>query len=275
MDYEESQFSLNRYERTLTTVLLAGGWVLILLAVAAVGFRSTFQPGAFTGGMRVAATALTGVVLLLASAGVRQNRIAVELGFFLTFVTGFSWLWRGVFSTRTVPLIVGLVMLVLFALMLYLRHRAVAERFSPVFFSRRQFETMIQIADTIIETDGEAVLHPIEVAINIDRLIGSIEADVKRDIKRGLIITEWILPLLTFRPFPFSNLGSNARRAVLTRVIGARGLFRDIARMMKMLACSGYYGSEKGMAQVGYRPIEERSRFETIDLTPIHHQDPH
>jgi hypothetical protein len=264
-----------RAERQLASALLAGGWLLIALAVATACFPALFRTGGFGGGVKVAATASTGVLLLLASAGVRQNRIALELGCFLLTLTGIAWLVHGLFPPRSVPLLPDAVLLVLLVVVVGLRRRAIDHRFSPRFFSLRQFETMTQIADTMLELEGAPALHPIEVALRVDRLLSDIESELKNDIKTVMVLVEWVLPLLTFRPFPFSDLGSNARREVVNRVIGSRGLFRDVARTLKLLACAGYYGSPEGMASVGFVPFTDRPRSVGIDLTPLTHIDPH
>jgi hypothetical protein len=61
---------------------------------------------------------------------------------------------------------------------------------------------------------------------------------------------------------------------VVEKVIGAGGLFRDVARSLKVLACAGYYGSPAGMRSIGYVPYEERERSKVQDQTPLHHPDP-
>ena len=46
---------------------------------------------------------------------------------------------------------------------------------------------------------------------------------MRKDLKFVLLLTEWALPLLVFRPFPFSVLGSNDRRRAVEKVIDAKG----------------------------------------------------
>jgi hypothetical protein len=155
------------------------------------------------------------------------------------------------------------------------RRLSIQARFKPRFFSLRQFETMIQVADTMIDTDGQNALHPIEVAIRADHFLASFDAKVQQEIKSTLVIVEWLLPLLVLgRPFPFSSLGSHERRRAVEKVIGAKGLFRDVARFLKLLACAGYYGTPEGMAQVGYIPFEERQRAQGVSQAPAHYPDP-
>ena len=91
---------------------------------------------------------------------------------------------------------------------------------------------------------------------------------MRKDLKLVLVITEWALPLLVFRPFPFSVLGSNDRRRAVEKVINAKGPFRDVARSLKIMSCVGYYGDQRGIAQVGFVHFELRRRSQGVDQTP-------
>ncbi|GEM_PF-2790790 len=274
MDYPMKVYGLNVIELFLTDFLLVLGWLLVLLAIAAAIFSGPLLAPGFFGGLIAACTALTGVMLWLGSSGLRQNRAAVEAGYFFFAVSGAAWLASGFVKFKIGALIVGAVMIALFGLMIFLRRQAVKARFKPRFFSLRQFETMIQIADTMIEADGQAEIHPVDVAIRVDHLLAQIDSSSRQDIKTVLILVEWLLPLLIGRPFPFSDLGSHARRRVVEKVIGAKGIFRDVARTLKMLACAGYYGQLEAMAQVGYMPFAGRHRSHRVDQTPKHYADP-
>ncbi len=267
-------YGLNLIEMFLTDVLGVLGWLLILLAIAAAIFRGAFVASELVGGMLIAGSAIDGVVLMLGSAGVRQNRAAVDLGYCLSALIGLGWLLNGLLSLRLGSLAAGLVILLLFVLMSGLRRLAIQARFKPRFLSLRQFETMIQIADTMIDGDGAEVLHPIEVAIRVDHLLAKIDSPLLEDIKRTLDVVEWLLPLRIGRPLPFSDLGSHERRRAVEKVIGSKGIFRDVARFLKMLACVGYYGSVEAMSQVGYVPFEERQRSTGVDQAPKEYPDP-
>jgi hypothetical protein len=117
-------------------------------------------------------------------------------------------------------------------------------------------------------------VHPIQVAIEIDHLLDELDTPLRKDIQRVMLLVEWLLPLTIGRPIPFSDLGSNERRRVVGKVIGAKGIFRDVARTLKMLACIGYYGNPAAMAQVGYVPFEERQRSQGVEQTPLEFVDP-
>ena len=267
-------YGLNLIELFLEDFLAALGWLLILFAIASRVFAGIFGAAGFLGGLVVATAALSGLVLILASAGIRQNHAALDLSYLLFALTAVGWLAHGIAAGNGAAVAAGIVMLPLFGLMIYVRRLAIQARFKPRFFSLRQFETMIQVADTMIETNGQSALHPIEVAIRADHFLAGFDAVVQEDIKRTLVIVEWLLPLVIWRPFPFSSLGSHERRRAVQKVIGARGLFRDVARFLKLLAHAGYYGSEEGMAQVGYMPFEQRERSQGVSQAPQQYPDP-
>jgi hypothetical protein len=268
-------YGLNLIEQFVTDLLTALSWGLILFSVAAALFPRAFFAVGFLEGMLVAATALTGALLMLGSVGIRQNRSAVDAGGLLLAVLGLVWLIVGLTTARLGSGLAGLAMLALFGLTAYLRRLAVQARFKPRFLSLREFETMVQVADTMIEGDGEEALHPIEVAIHVDHFLHEIDSPLRADIKGVLFVVEWLLPLLILRPIRFSNLGSNQRRRAVEKVIGAGRPFRDVARGLKLLASAGYYGSPAGMRQAGYIPFEARRRSQGVDQSPRHYPDPH
>ena len=172
----------------------------------------------------------------------------------------------------------GVCFLVMAGMQWRLFRQVVQVRFKPRFFSMRQFETLIYISEAVLDSDGEAALSPMQVAVNTDHYLDRFDSAVKKDIQMALFLLEWFLPLLTtFRPFPFSMLGSTARRRVIERIIGKRGpmgAYRDIARTVKMLTCAGYYGSPEGMTQVGYVPFNERPRSVGANQQPLRYPDP-
>lgn len=267
-------YGLNLNELFLEDFLTALGWLLILFAIASRLFAGVFGVDGYSGGLMVAGSALTGLVLIVASAGIRQNHAALDLSYLLFALAAVGWIIHGILAGSGAAVAAGIMMLALFGLMIYLRRLAIQARFKPRFFSLRQFETMIQIADTMIETNGQSALHPIEVAIRADHFLARFDAVVQDDIKRTVVIVEWLLPLVIWRPVPFSSLGSHERRRAVQKVIGARGVFRDVARFLKLLSSAGYYGSEEGMAQVGYIPFEQRERAEGVSQEPQKYPDP-
>ena len=260
-------------EVVLADVLAGLGLAVLALAIAAAVLPGTLLPDVTVGGGLLAGvTALTGVALALAGAGLRQNRAALDLAYAALAAIAIAWLAWGIVEGRAVPIVAGGVLLVAFALAVALRRAAVRARFKPRFFSPRGFETMIQIADTMIDGDGREAVDPVTVAVNADHLLAEIRSPATQELKTVMLIVEWVLPVLIFRPFPFSTLGSQQRRRVVERVIGAQGLFRDVARSLKVLASAGYYGDPAGMRSIGYEEYEER--VPGTDKRRLDHPDP-
>jgi hypothetical protein len=163
--------------------------------------------------------------------------------------------------------------LVVWGALVLVRRRAIRKRFGPTFLNLRQFETMVQIADAMIEGGQDAALSPIDVAHNVDDALRRLETPLRKDILMVLFIVEWFLPLIAVgRPFTFSALGTNDRRHAVSKAIAARWIFRDVARFLKVLSCIGYYGTPAGMRSVGYVPFEERARSR-VDQTPLRYPD--
>jgi hypothetical protein len=266
-------YGLTLFERFLSDYLTLLGWALVALAIAATAAQGFFDAGGFTGGLLVAASFLGGLLLILGSSGIRQNRSAMDLAYGVLIVVTAAWLVTGAWSLTLPSLVAGLVLVVALGLAVYLRILAVEARFRPRELSLRQFETLVAIADTLIEGEGDEVMQPIEVAINIDAALARIEAPLKSEIKTVLVIVEWLLPLRILRPFPFSSLGSNDRRRAVDVVVGSTWVFRDVARFLKLLAILGYYSTDAARRSVGYIPFEERDRGKA-DQTPGAYPEP-
>jgi hypothetical protein len=274
MDHPMRAYGPNVYEILLGDYLAGLGAALIALTIAAVIWPATLLPDATVGGGVLAGfTAAAGLLLTLAGAGLRQNGAALDVGIGLLAGATLAWLVWGAIEGRVLAIVAGVVLLALGALVVGLRQRSIRGRFKPRFLTPRQFQTMIAVADTMIDGDGREAISSIEVAINTDHLLAEVKSQTTSDIRTVLILLEWVLPIMILRPLPFSTLGSFNRRRAVERVIGAKGLFRDIARSLKVLACAGYYGDQRSMRSVGYRPYDERPRSE-VDQTPAHYRDP-
>jgi hypothetical protein len=267
-------YGLNVVEQTLDDVLVAAGWLLGALALVAGILAGTFGARGTAGGLLLAATAMAGVLLALGGSGIRQNGAATDLGFALLAVADAGWLIAAITVSSLAALLTGLTLALLFALLWALRRRALRARFRPRFLSLRQFGTMIAIADTMIDGDGREAMHPIEVAVGVDHMLARIESPTTAQLRLVLILTEWVLPLLIFRPFPFSVLGTNDRRRAVEKVINAKGPFKDVARSLKVLACSGYYSDPRGISSTGFVDFEQRPRHAGLDETPLAFPDP-
>jgi hypothetical protein len=267
-------YGLNVVEQVLDDVLVATGLLLAAFALVALILDGAFGASGTAGGLLLAATALAGVLLALGGSGIRQNAGASFLGYELLAVAALGWIVCAFVTGAAGAAIAAAVLVLVFVLLVALRRRALRLRFRPRFLSLRNFETMIAVADTMIDGDGREAVHPIEVAVTVDHLLARVESPMRKDLKLVLVITEWALPLLVWRPFPFSVLGSNDRRRAVEKVINAKGPFRDIARSLKIMACVGYYGDQRGIGQVGFVHFGLRRRSQGVDQSKLSHPDP-
>jgi hypothetical protein len=250
------------------------GGLLVGFAIVAGILDGAFEARGTAGGLLLAATAVAGVLLALGGSGIRQNAGASFLGFELLAVAALGWIVCAIVAGSAGAAIAAAVLVAVLALLVALRRRALRLRFKPRFLSLRNFDTMVAVADTMLDGDGREAVHPIEVAVTVDHLLARVESPMRKDLKLVLVITEWALPLLVLRPFPFSVLGSNDRRRAVEKVINAKGPFRDVARSLKIMSCVGYYGDQRGIAQVGFVHYEQRGRAQGVDQTPLTHPDP-
>ena len=274
MDHPMRRYGLNVVEQLLDDALVAAGALLGAFAVVAGILDGAFGARGTAGGLLLAATAASGLLLALGGAGIRQNAGASFLGFELLAVAALGWIVCAVITGAVGAAIAAAALVVLFALLVTLRRRALRLRFRPRFLSLRNFDTMVAVADTMIDGDGREAVHPIEVAVTVDHLLDRVDSPMRKDLKFVLVLTEWALPVLVLRPFPFSVLGSNDRRRAVEKVINAKGPFRDVARSLKIMACVGYYGDQRGIAQVGFSHFEQRERSQGVDQSPLRHEDP-
>ena len=240
MDRPMRRLGPNLQEIVLGDLLAGLGVALIAWGAAAGVWASALLPAATVGGGLLAgATAATGLARARAGPGQRPNPPARDGGGARRLATALAWLAYGIVEGRAVPIVAGALALLAFGLVLLLRRAAVRGRFKPRFFSPRGFETMVQIADTMIDGDGREAIDSVRVAINADHLLADIRSPVTQELKLVLFLVEWVLPLRIARPFPFSSLGSHQRRRAVAAVIGGRGLFRDMARSLKVLDNAG------------------------------------
>jgi hypothetical protein len=255
-------YGLNVGELVLAGLLKMLGWALAALAVL-----MAIRPS-WLGGASPALAAVAAALLFLSAGGVRQNRGALALGRLLLLLLAAGALISGVRSSDAAAVAMGATLLLAWIVVRLVWRQAIRLRFKPRFFSVRQFETMVQIADVMLEGEGHLALNPVQVAVNADHLLSEITSPALKDIKFVMRILEWIAPLLAFYPVPFSLLGTNGRRRIIERVVYGRGPFRDVARSLKLLACAGYYFAPEGMASVGYVPFDDRIHATGRDRTP-------
>jgi hypothetical protein len=275
VDYPVRVYGPNVYELILAKLLAGLGLLLLAWTMAAAAWPGTLGVASTaTAGLLVGLTSGAAVAIVLAGAGLRQNRAALDVGMGLLAAVAVAWTAAAIAESQIPALVAGVAMLAALALTWILRRAAARARYKPRFLSPRQFETMVQVADTMIDGDGREAIDPIDIAVRVDHLLEETRSPATAQIKLVLVLVEWVLPILVLRPLPFSALGSNVRRSAVERVIEAGGLLRPIARTLKVLSCVGYYGNPQTMRRLGYLPFEERQRHKGVDDSPAHYPDP-
>jgi hypothetical protein len=83
MEFPMRAYGLTLFELFLTDILTLLGWLMIGFAIVAGLLQSVLLGDGLAAGMLIAATVSAGMVLLLASAGIRQNRATLDLSFLL------------------------------------------------------------------------------------------------------------------------------------------------------------------------------------------------
>jgi len=283
MDYPMKVYGLNLLETFLGRCISFVAMLLTASSVALLLWHENLSISSPYSAAGAVAMVGTSILFTLGGGGIRQNRAAMDCGFGLLALMSLGWCIFGAVKLNLYAASAGFILVVIFIGLCYLRLQAVKARFNPRFFSLRQFETLVQIADTMIDTDGNEALNSIEVAIRIDRLMANVDSPATAQIRLVMVLTEWLLPLLVLgTPLPFSDLGSNERRRTIETLIKPGGLWRklttkifhDVARTFKFLFCAGYYGSPEGMAQSGFVPFEQRPQYSGLDHSPRHYPDP-
>ena len=236
MNYPMKVYGLNVFEWFLVDTVTLLGWALLALGVCAAALPHAFAFGPVE--RAIFATAAVGVAftLHLAGAGIRQNRAALDLSCLLLAVLGSGWTVRAIWNGSILAISLGAILLAAFAVVMFFRQEAIRARFKPRFLSLRQFETMVQVADAMIEPSGSAQFSPIDIAIRVDHLLAQKDNPMRQDIRQCLVLIEWVLPWLLFRPIPFSDLGSFERRLAVAKIARAQGLFLGVARTLKTLS---------------------------------------
>lgn len=144
-------------------------------------------------------------------------------------------------------------------------------------FTKEQFETLEKVIEVLIVTNGPPAISAFDAAISLDEMLAEANSPALDTIPKVFDQLENIVPKLFGEFHRFSNLSKAKRRKVLNKVIDNDGLlmeeFRDLAIALKVMSCISYYGSENGSKQVGFIAVDNRSRFDTLEQSPIIHLD--
>ena len=218
------RFGFNTAEGFLSVMGNVCALLLLLFAIVAVIAPSWFGLQGLYGGMIILAGFASGLLLNLGTGGMRQNRPAFDMS--LTFLTlgGLGSIIYGALHSAWQPIVLGSVEILMFFLIWIARREGIRSRFNPRWFKLREFETMIRIADAMLDAD-DLKLHPIEVAVRTDHLLAEIDSPVKKNIRLVMFLVEWITPLMVFRFVPFSSLGTHMSDATLYERLSGRVVF--------------------------------------------------
>lgn len=284
MIYPMRRYDYNINEAFLSSMVNLFAWLLLILGTLRLIFPLWFgHPGRLSDSA-ACITIVCGLMLMLGSGGVRQNRAVLNMGLRLLLLLAAAWLALGIAQSSWWGAIVGAVLGIEYALSKLTLREAVRARFNPRYLTLRQFQTLVQIADVMLDDEKER-LHPIAVALRTDHLLATIDSPIKKDIRLVLFLVEWFTPLLAFRLVAFSELGTHERRRVVQKVIWSKGPFRDVARTLKLLTTFSFYTHPDVRRSIGYTEVDAGERRANLDKTPFiyplpnnhnpHHGNPH
>lgn len=266
-------YPMRRYDYNINEVFLSGmvnlfAWTLLLLGVLRLIFPLWFGHAGRLGDATACVTIICGMLLVLGSGGVRQNRAVLNMGLRVLLLLAVAWLVLGIVQSAWWGAIVGAVLGIEYALSIITLREAVRARFNPRYLNLREFQTLVQIADVMLDDEKER-LHPIAVALRTDHLLATIDSPIKKNIRLVLFLVEWLTPLLAFRLAAFSELGTHERRRVVQKVIWAKGPFRDVARTLKLLTTFAFYTHPDVRSSIGYTEVDAGERRADLDKTPL------
>jgi hypothetical protein len=147
------------------------------------------------------------------------------------------------------------------------------EIYKPLFFTEKQYKVFVKVVDAMIDTPEEPVIPPEQVAQRVDKLINQIDSPALDQLGTIMWLVNWLLPTMILKPGLFVNHDRETRRKAIRKVIQKRGMFRDVARGLKVLSCVAYYSSAEGKKQVGYVDFEDRESTKGKNQKPIDHLD--
>ena len=272
----------NVYELVLAELVNGLGLLALGWGAAAVPAASTLLPTRTpASGLLVGAVGAAGLCLMLAGSDVRR-RAVLDLGLWLLGAAALALVILGALEGRAAAIGVGAGLLAGRLAAGGLRRAALRAGYRPRWFSPRSFETMVAVADTMLDADGREAIPPVRAAMHTDELLADIDAPVRSLMRLLFFVLEWVLPLGIGRPLPFTALGSRSRRRLIEILIRpwrfvpkiVDSQLRTIARTLKVLTCAGYYGDPKAMRAIGFEEFEGSPRSAGVDLTPASYPPP-
>jgi choline dehydrogenase-like flavoprotein len=271
-------------ELFLASVVSLLGVLILIWAVAAVVFaEQLLSTSTAASGLLAGAIATAGLCLILSGGQVRSYRAVLELGLAVLGIAAMALLILGAVNGRAGAVASGAVLLAARLAAGWLRRLALRSAYRPRWFSASSFDTMVAVADTMLDADGREAIPPERVAMRTDQLLASIDAPIRGVMRLLFIGVEWFLPAVVIgRPLRFSVLGSRSRRQLIEHLIRPTGLYRSLvtspfrsaARALKVLTCAGYYGDPKTMRAIGFEEFEGSKRSRNFNLGRLRYPGP-
>jgi hypothetical protein len=144
---------------------------------------------------------------------------------------------------------------------------------TPHFFLKKQFETLVFVAEVMTPADGR-MMSLSDIAARADALLSNTRPLSGLGIRRALTLLEFILPIIILRPLPFSWLSLDSRRKLLERIIASHGQLRSRARILETITAFSYYTDVNVRRGVAYVECEQRPRYGGLVTTPYHYPPP-
>jgi hypothetical protein len=142
-----------------------------------------------------------------------------------------------------------------------------------LFFSKKQFETAVHVAEVMIPQEGR-LISPDQIVTRADALLSISNPPSGPQIRSALTLLEFVLPIVILRPIPFSLLSLKSRRKLLQKIVASHGQLRALARMLRTITAFCYYTDVNVRQAIGYVEFEQRSRYGGLDTRPYHYPPP-
>ena len=178
----------------------------------------------------------------------------------LLFIVGFAVaLLAGPHTPLVQQMLTGglVIDVIQFSTVVWFRRRALASQLESRFFSPRQFETLVSLAEISVPT---LPIRASDAVKNIDEYLASFESPRRFEAHLMALGLEYI-PLISLPPkVPLSRMGREERRQfVQRRFYRSRGVARDMIRGAKQLVYLGFYSDARTFSMTGFAPYSERT----------------
>lgn len=131
--------------------------------------------------------------------------------------------------------------------------------YQPKFFTKTELEILEKVIEVMIDAPAAPAIPYKIVAQRMDNLLDGIQSPAANNMSQMLRVVNWLLPLQVASLRKFVNLSKEKRKRSIEKIIMKKGVFRDIARGLKVLSTVAYYSSTEGHKEVGYIDFDDRA----------------